>query len=158
MKSASHRRGLVRRAEKQGLFRDPERLVERMVELEDGLWHAVGISEIDMGVTVGRFPKVLYFEPEFQIERLRLLRSLLPNVNLRRVIERNPQVLGMDMTCTLPAKMRELSVLLPNTDIIHLIETHPKILSSNISGSVNRNLASVFLESKGGMGAGVGGA
>ena len=54
----------------------------------------MGISEIDIGVMVGRFPKVLYFEPEFQIERLRLLRSLLPNVNLRRVIERNPQVLG----------------------------------------------------------------
>jgi hypothetical protein len=32
---------------------------------------AVGISEIDIGVMVGRCPKVLYFEPEFQIERLR---------------------------------------------------------------------------------------
>ena len=39
------------------MFRDPERLVERMVELEDGLWRAVGIAEIDMGVMVGRFPK-----------------------------------------------------------------------------------------------------
>ena len=52
-----HRRGLIRRAEQQGLFRDPERLVERMLELEDGLWRAVGITEIDMGVMVGRFPK-----------------------------------------------------------------------------------------------------
>jgi hypothetical protein len=45
-----------------------------------------------------------------------------------------PLVLGMDMTCTLPAKMRELSVLLPHTDVIHLIETHPKILSTNVAG------------------------
>ena len=42
MHSASHRRGLIRRAERQGLFRDPERLLERMVELEDLLWRAVG--------------------------------------------------------------------------------------------------------------------
>jgi len=89
---------------------------------------------------VGRSPKMLYFEPDYLVERLRLLRDLLPNVNLRRIIERNPQVLGMDMTCTLPAKMRELSVLLPHTDVIHLIETHPKILSMNVGGAVSRNL------------------
>ena len=34
-----------------------------MVELEDGLWRAVGITEIDMGVMVGRFPKAERAEP-----------------------------------------------------------------------------------------------
>lgn len=141
VRSATHRKALVRKAEVNGLFRDPERLVERMIEIEDLMWRAVGIPEIDIGVMMGRYPNMLYFEPEFQVERLRLFRSLLPNVNLRRVLERNPQVLGMDMTCTLPAKMRELSVLLPHTDIIHLIERHPKILSSNVGNAVSRNLS-----------------
>ena len=114
-----------------------------MDELEDSLWRAVGVADLDTGVVVGRFPKVLYFEPEFLVERVRLLRDLLPAVNLRRVIERNPQVLTMDMTCTLPAKMRELSVLLPRTDVIHLIETHPKILSTNVGRGVSANVAAL---------------
>ena len=53
MRSAAHRKGLVKYAEAKGLFRDPERLVERMAQLEDGLWRAVGIAEIDIGVMVG---------------------------------------------------------------------------------------------------------
>ena len=143
VKSAPHRKNLVGRAEHQGLFRDPPRLLERMVSLEDSLWRALGIAEIDMGVIVGRYPKVLFFDADFLVERLRLLRDLLPSVNLKRIIERNPMVLSMDMTCTLPAKMRELSVLLPHTDVIHLIETHPKILSSNVSNAVSKNLANL---------------
>jgi hypothetical protein len=51
----------------------------------------------------------------------------------------------MDMTCTLPAKMRELSVLLPHTDVIHLIATHPKILSVNVGVAVSRNLARLWV-------------
>jgi hypothetical protein len=141
--SASHRASLVRAASTRGLFRDPARLSARMDELEDSLWRAVGVADLDTGVVVGRFPKVLYFEPEFLVERVRLLRDLLPAVNLRRVIERNPQVLTMDMTCTLPAKMRELSVLLPRTDVIHLIETHPKILSTNVGRGVSANVAAL---------------
>jgi hypothetical protein len=141
--SASHRASLVRAASTRGLFRDPARLSARMDELEDSLWRAVGVADLDTGVVVGRFPKVLYFEPEFLVERVRLLRDLLPAVNLRRVIERNPQVLTMDMTCTLPAKMRELSVLLPRTDVIHLIETHPKILSTNVGRRVSANVAAL---------------
>ena len=49
----------------RGLFRDPARLSARMDELEDSLWRAVGVADLDTGVVVGRFPKVLYFEPSF---------------------------------------------------------------------------------------------
>ena len=141
--SATQRKSLVKTASTRGLYRDPARLIERMVELEDSLWRAVNIQDIDMGVLVGRFPRVLYFEPDFLVEKLRLMRDLLPGVNLRRVIERNPQILSMDATCTLPAKMRELSVLLPHTDVIRLIELHPKVLSINVGGKVAENLAAL---------------
>ena len=143
VKSATQRKNLVKTAFTRGLYRDPERLIERIVELEDSLWRAVNIQDIDMGVLVGRFPRVLYFEPDFLVEKLRLMRDLLPGVNLRRVIERNPQILSMDATCTLPAKMRELSVLLPHTDVIRLIELHPKVLSINVGGKVAENLANL---------------
>ena len=101
----------------------------------------VNIQDIDMGVLVGRFPRVLYFEPDFLVEKQRLW--ICPGENLRRVIERNPQILSMDATCTLPAKMRELSVLLPHTDVIRLIELHPKVLSINVGGKVAENLANL---------------
>ena len=139
--SATHRRHLLRVGETKGLFRDPDRLVDRMVELEDAAWRAVGVADLRVGAVVGRYPKSLYFDPDFLVERLRLLRDLLPGADLKKLIERNPQVLAMDMTHTLPAKMRELSVLLPNSDVVRLIETHPKILSVNVGSRVRSNLA-----------------
>ena len=89
-----------------------------MIELEDVAWKAVGIVDLDLGKVVGRYPKALYFDSEFLVERLRLLRDLLPGADLKKLLERNPQVLTMDMTHTLPAKMRELSKLLPNSDVV----------------------------------------
>ena len=70
VRSASHRRVLLKYAGKHGLYRDPERLVERMAQLEDGLWRAVGIAEIETGLLVGRYPKVIYCDLDsFLIER-----------------------------------------------------------------------------------------
>lgn len=139
--SKTHRATLTRVGETKGLFRDPDRLVERMVELEDVMWRAVGVADVAVGAVVGRYPKSLYFDPDFLVERLRLLRDLLPGADLKKLIERNPQILAMDMTHTLPAKMRELSVLLPNSDVVRLIETHPKLLSVNVQSRVRANLA-----------------
>ena len=138
--SKTHRTLLTKTASKKGLFRDLDRLVEKMIELEDVAWKAVGIVDLDLGKVVGRYPKALYFDSEFLVERLRLLRDLLPGADLKKLLERNPQVLTMDMTHTLPAKMRELSKLLPNSDVVRLIETHPKILSVNVGGKVRSNL------------------
>jgi hypothetical protein len=114
--------------------------MERMAELESVAWRAVGVVDLNLGLVVGRYPKSLYFDSAFLVERLRLLRDLLPGGDLKKLIERNPQVLAMDMTHTFPAKMRELSVLLPDSDVVRLIETHPKILSVNVGATVRRNL------------------
>ena len=38
VKSATQRKNLVKTAFTRGLYRDPERLIERIVELEDSLW------------------------------------------------------------------------------------------------------------------------
>ena len=43
VKSATQRKNLVKTASTRGLYRDPSRLIERMVELEDSLWRAVKI-------------------------------------------------------------------------------------------------------------------
>ena len=139
--SKAHRLNLAKVGETKGLFRDPDRLVDRLVELEDSVWRAVGVADVDVGAVVGRYPKSLYFDPDFLVERLRLLRDLLPGADLKKLLERNPQVLAMDMTHTLPAKMRELSVLLPNSDVVRLIEAHPKVLSVNVGTKVRANLA-----------------
>lgn len=138
--SKAHRLLLIKTAAKKGLFRSPDRLVAKMMNLEDTTWRAVGITNLDVGKVVGRYPKSLYFDDDFLVERLRLLRDLLPGADLKKLLERNPQVLAMDMTHTLPAKMRELSKLLPNTDVVRLIETHPKILSVNVGAKVRDNL------------------
>ena len=42
--SKTHRATLTKVGETKGLFRDPDRLVERMVELEDVMWRAVGVA------------------------------------------------------------------------------------------------------------------
>jgi hypothetical protein len=106
--SKAHRLLLIKTAAKKGLFRSPDRLVAKMMNLEDTTWRAVGITNLDVGKVVGRYPKSLYFDDDFLVERLRLLRDLLPGADLKKLLERNPQVLAMDMTHTLPAKMREV--------------------------------------------------
>ena len=140
VRKKAHRERLIDMACKAGLYRDPVRLLERLAQLEDALWLGASLSGVDLGVIVGRCPRVIYCDLDWTAEKLELLRELLPTVDLKRLIERNPQVLGMDFTMTIPAKLRELSKLLPYTDVFALIDSHPKLLSMNISSSVSSNL------------------
>jgi len=140
VKKKTHRERLIAHAAKAGLYRDPVRLLERLASLEDALWLGASISGADLGTIVGRCPRVIYCDLDFTAEKVELLRELLPTVDLKRLVERNPQILSMDMTHTMPAKIRGLSRLLPHTDVFALIEANPKILSMNISNSVTGNL------------------
>jgi len=143
VKSKSHRDRLIVQASKAGLYRDPVRLLERLAQLEDALWLGASLSGCDLGAIVGRCPRVIYCDLDWTAEKVEFLRELLPTVNLKTLIERNPQVLSMDLTHTLPAKLRELSKLLPYADVFALIDSHPKLLSMNISSSVSANVCSM---------------
>ena len=143
VKTKAHRERLIAQASKAGLYRDPVRLLERLAALEDALWVGGSISGADLGVIVGRFPRVIYCDLDWTSEKIELLRELLPTVDLKRLIEKNPQILSMDMTRTLPAKIRELSKLLPYTDVFALIDSNPKLLSMNISSSVAQNVSQI---------------
>ena len=140
VKKKVQREKLIGQATKAGLYRDPVRLLERLAALEDALWLGASISGADLGLIVGRCPRVIYCDLDFTTEKVELLRELLPTVDLKRLVERNPQILSLDMTHTVPAKIRGLSRLLPHTDIFALIDANPKILSMNISTSVSGNL------------------
>ena len=140
VKKRVHRERLIEMGTKAGLYRDPVRLLERLAQLEDALWTGASISGCDLGAIVGRFPRVIFCDLDWTADKVEFLRELLPTVDLKRLIERNPQILSMDLTHTVPAKLRELSKLLPYTDVFALIDSHPKLLSMNISSSVSSNL------------------
>jgi len=143
VKTKTHRERLIAQASKAGLYRDPVRLLERLAALEDALWVGGSISGADLGVIVGRCPRVIYCDLDWTSSKIELLRELLPTVDLKRLIEKNPQILSMDMTRTLPAKVRELSKLLPYADVFALIDGNPKLLSMNISSSVAQNVSEI---------------
>ena len=143
VKKKAHRERLIVQATKAGLYRDPVRLLERLAQLEDSLWLGASLSGCDLGLIVGRCPRVIYCDLDWTAEKVEFLRELLPTVNLKGLIERNPQILSMDLTHTVPAKLRALSKLLPYADVFALIDSHPKLLSMNISSSVSANLRSM---------------
>ena len=143
VKNKSHRERLIAQASKAGLYRDPVRLLERLAQLEDALWIGASLSGCDLGAIVGRCPRVIYCDLDWTADKVEFLRELLPTVDLKSLIERNPQILSMDLTHTVPAKLRELSKLLPYADVFALIDSHPKLLSMNISSSVSSNLRSM---------------
>jgi len=133
---AAHRARLVEMAQKHLLFRQPPRLASQMAILRHTLFSAVGLADVNLGMMVGRYPRVLMGDTANTIgQKLVNLRKLMPYLDLRRLVERNPHVLHMDINSVI-AKIQALRQLLPEADLLNIIDTHPPLLGCDIENTV----------------------